>query len=432
MAYSEHIDVLIICALKDEFDQLLSVNEGIETKWKQSSHPSGRIVADAVFKTFEGSPPLTVRITWNTFMGREEASAVAHQMLRNTKYNCIAMTGICAGRRGKVELGDVIFADRLWSYDAGKVTIENGKEVFEGDMIQYRPKSVLVQRMQNLTLDINSWPLPRPDLTLEYQEDWVIFNLHNQVVLQEHPEFNQRCPNWSDVIPRLVAKGLIDKVVTLTTKGTAYAQELSLKNPGGIPQPKAFAMHVAPIATGAAVVEDSSLFHKLSGSMRKVLGIDMEASALGTIAEVEGIPIIVAKAVSDFGDEFKDDRYRHFASQASARAMLHFLRVNADIITDKQLHYKPAAFSQNDLLDLLAEEYPEISHARALWKRAGGKNSELANNSRPKDMWLEIWSRSLNGASVTPYSLLKEVQNDYPENPTVEAALTSFSENNYL
>ncbi|MEM9494206.1 MAG: hypothetical protein AAGC55_33985, partial [Myxococcota bacterium] len=55
------------------------------------------------------------------------------------------MSGICAGRRGKVALGDVIFANRLWSYDAGKQT-----DRFQGDPLQYRPQRGWVQRMQSL------------------------------------------------------------------------------------------------------------------------------------------------------------------------------------------------------------------------------------------------------------------------------------------
>ena len=79
------------------------------------------------------------------------------------------MSGICAGRRGKVNLGDVIFADRLWSYDAGKVEKEDGKDRFQGDMLQFRPDPVWVQRMQAVTIPSDAawlggrrgWSAPR-------------------------------------------------------------------------------------------------------------------------------------------------------------------------------------------------------------------------------------------------------------------------------
>ena len=42
---------------------------------------------------------------------------------------CIAM---CAGRRGEVTIGDVIVADRLWMYDAGKLKVEYDASEAEG------------------------------------------------------------------------------------------------------------------------------------------------------------------------------------------------------------------------------------------------------------------------------------------------------------
>jgi hypothetical protein len=38
-------------------------------------------------------------------------------------------------------LGDVIFADRLWSYDAGKIEKEDARDRFQGDMVHVSPGS---------------------------------------------------------------------------------------------------------------------------------------------------------------------------------------------------------------------------------------------------------------------------------------------------
>ncbi|MCG7585653.1 NB-ARC domain-containing protein, partial [Photobacterium sp. OFAV2-7] len=184
----------------------------------------------------------------------------------------------------------------------------------------------------------------------EFQENWVIQQLHNNSYPPEHPDFDKYCPNWSDVIQRLLKKGLILKPLALSDSGKLYAEEFELLNPRGIPVSPDFKVHVAPIATGAAVVEDEKLFARLSSSMRKVLGVDMETSALGSIGEINDIPVIVAKAVSDFGDDFKDDRYRHFASQASARAVMQFLKENAALFASNSIGKHSKAFS-TDLVD---------------------------------------------------------------------------------
>ncbi|RXE95409.1 hypothetical protein [Pseudoalteromonas phenolica] len=221
------------------------------------------------------------------------------------------------------------------------------------------------------------------------------------------------------------------KELTLTDSGLEKANELNLWHPKGLPEPEPFRIHVAPIATGAAVIEDSDLFSRLSQSMRKVLGVDMEASALGAVGSISRIPVIVAKAVSDFGDTFKDDQYRHFASQASAQCMLRFLRDNADMFTHQHM-VEEMHVSTDDLIDFLSEEYPDISDARAVWKRAGGRNSDIATNPRPKDMWLNIWQKSVNGAAVKPTELLNTVANDYPESDLIKSFLTRFSINEKL
>ena len=266
---------------------------------------------------------------------------------------CIAMTGICAGRRGDVSLGDVIFADRLWSYDAGKKSVKSGVERFQGDQIQYSIPKTIHQRMQDLKIDETSWPIQRPEL------------------------------------------------------------------PGSPP----FKIHVAPIGTGAAVVQDKNIFDYLSDDgMRKVLGIDMEASALGAIGSFIGIPAIVAKAVSDFADDDKDDRFRHFASQASAQCMVQLLKNCADLIVkeDSCNSVISESYSDEDLIGFLAEEYPEPINARTVWRKAGGSNGDVANFSRPKDMWNDLWRRSCNGAIVTPSNLVQELVKDYPENPILK------------
>lgn len=431
MTEKEKIDVLIVCALKDEFEQVLQIKDGIDsTGWRERTLSSGRLVADARFAGKDDAI-ISIRVTWSSYMGREEASALVHSMLSEADFKCIAMTGICAGRRGKISLGDVIFAERLWSYDAGKLIKEGDIEVFQGDILQYRPDIEIVQRMQNLSVDLSAWPISRPKYPLENQENWVVQCLANQIKPFEHDEFDIKCADWQSVLARLLKKKLVTKELTLTDSGIEKATELNLWYPKGLPAPEPFKIHVAPIATGAAVVEDSGLFPRLSHSMRKVLGVDMEASALGAVGNINRIPVIVAKAVSDFGDTFKDDQYRHFASQASAQCMLKFLRDNADMFTHHQ-EVELMSVSTDDLIGFLAEEYPDISDARALWKRAGGRNSDIASNSRPKDMWMNIWQKSVNGAAVKPTDLLNTVAHDYPESDLIKSFLNHLSVNERL
>ena len=270
------IDVVLICALKDEYDQVLRVGYGlIEPGWVETTGPRGCSVSDATFSTPSGLP-LQIRTTWATHMGREQAQAVASMLIQEQPARCLAMSGICAGRRGKVALGDVIFADRLWSYDAGKTTVEDGRTKFEGDVFQFHPPSTWIQRMQRLAIPKDAqWLADRPVLPLEYQEDWVLLRLLSGDNPTEHPALKTSCPDWSAVLERLWKRMWLSKPLTLTEAGRKRAAELQLLHPDALPQPPAFQTHVAPMATGASVTEDEGIFPRLSTSMRKVLGVEM-------------------------------------------------------------------------------------------------------------------------------------------------------------
>lgn len=72
-----------------------------------------------------------------------------------------------------------------------------------------------------------------------------------------------------------------------------------------------------------------------------------------------------------------------------------------------------------DLIAVLADEYLDVRDARAVWVRAGGKNSDVENVPRPNDLWQNLWLRSLRGASVRPAALLRAVLDDLPNNSVV-------------
>lgn len=419
------VDVLLICALKDEYDQVLKVTDGLIGKWKEHSDTNGWMVADGCFAAASGEP-LTILTTHASHMGREQAQAIASKLISEQPAKCIAMSGICAGRRGKVALGDVIFADRLWSYDAGRITEEEGEQRFQGDMQQYRPLPVWVQRMQHLKWSNAPWLSQRPALPLESQESWVLLRVLEGHDPCQHQDFDKECPNWDNVLSRLWQRQwLVDNTLDLTKSGRAEAAKLKLLHPRGLPAPANFNCHIAPIATGAAVTEDSQLFERLVVSMRKVLGIEMEASALGALGEIHDIPVLVAKGVSDFGDSFKDDRYRQFAARASAECLIALLRDGAELLrpscdatANPILEIPSASLPQipRDLIEILAEHYPDVRDARALWQRAGGKASNVEAISRPFDLWQKLWQKSIQGAAARPEALLNAALEELPNN----------------
>lgn len=426
------IDVLILCALQDEYTQLLNVNHDIlEPGWVQRKNTRGWRVSEASFIAADGEP-LRVLASFSSDMGREPTLTLITQLLSEHPARCLAMSGICAGRRGKLTLGDVIFADRLYSYDAGKATVENGISKFEGDPLQFHPTPVWKQRIQiAATTPVGTWVSERPALTHEYQEDWVLLQRLGNIDPKSHRQFQEECPDWPAVLKRLWLRGWLAQPMELTPSGKARAEELRLLYQFTIPKPPAFQIHVAPIATGAAVTEDTGIFPRLAESMRKILGVDMEASALGVAGEFAGLPVVVVKGVSDYGDPFKDDRYRTFAARAAAECLISLMKNATDLLPARQqkLISPPAsgtAGMARDLIQLLADTYSDSSAIRAIWQRAGGRAGEVENIARPQDLWQHLWQRSTDGAAATPSNLLREALEDLPGNVLLKQYLAEW------
>ena len=416
-------DVLIICALRDEYNALLKTLGG-ETSWKEEV-VDGWTVAKATIASASGT--LSLMATWQNFMGREQAIAATTSLLQQEKnrIKCICMTGICAGRRGKVHLGDVIFADRLWSYDAGKSVVIGGVESFQGDQLQFRPNPKILQRMQSFKLEEEKWLDFRPQYSLDYQERWLILQLFEGIQPTDNEIFKTYCPSFSEVIKRLKKRNWITpQGFNLTDEGLKEAATLKEEYLFGLPNDPDFSLHIAPMATGSTVKEDENIFNYLADrDMRKVLGIDMEASGLAALGEILDIPIIISKAVSDYGDTFKDDTYRHFASRAAAECLIKLLINCSDLILDNQeineLIPEVSALSNKGLINELSTLYYDVNSIRSIWVKSGGKPSDISNISNISDLWFELIHKATNGANVTIDDLIKNILVDFPKNKSL-------------
>jgi nucleoside phosphorylase len=87
-------------------------------------------------------------------------------------------------------------------------------------------------------------------------------------------------------------------------------------------------MHLGPIASGAAVLEDPHFTELIVSQHRKVIGIDMETYAVLAAAEECSLPqpkAFCLKSVSDFADSAKNDSMRKYASYTSATAFRIFV-----------------------------------------------------------------------------------------------------------
>ena len=331
----EHADVVIVTAIKEEYDAVLEVNEGAWTgsAWVEQPGPVGLPVSFRDFQTEDGKR-LRVAVTWAVEMGQVATTGIASSLVEAYGPRCLAMCGVCAGRRGKVQLGDVIIADLLWQYDFGKREVEytqTGEHVerFLGRQLSYSLGAEWKQRAQQFQPAKDSaWLALRPR-TYEAQEDWVLTRLLEAEDPREHPERKQRCADFSKVMQRLrEGEFITGSPPQLTDAGREYIQKKVYDHPDGLPEPEC-GVHVAPIATGNSVVKDEKIFERLSERDYQVRGLEMEAAAIGALAELRKIDhMVVMKGVMDFADPAKNDNFKSFAARASAECLLAFLRRN--------------------------------------------------------------------------------------------------------
>ncbi|WP_434048040.1 MULTISPECIES: pentapeptide repeat-containing protein [Sorangium] len=334
---AERVDALVVTALQDELEAVLALGEGGRDGWREARDPAGFPYYVRELPNDRGQP-LRVAAAWSGRMGESAAAARAQGLIEELDPACLAMCGICAGKRGEVSLGDVIVADRVYSHDEGKRVApgEGGDGGFFHDIETYN-----LERTWNMDAALfarefeRSTPLARERPPSKASQAWWLRHaLYASVVERAPPpvalpERAARCPGWTERVGELEAEGVLrigDRGLELTDAGMAQVRRERVIHPDGPPQARPFRVHIGPIATGKAVQEDPALFERLRPFGRKVLGVEMEAAAIGYVAERLGRRSIIAKAVSDHGDHDKDDSFRAFACRASAEFLFAFLR----------------------------------------------------------------------------------------------------------
>lgn len=330
-------DVVILTAIKLEFDAVLKVEAGTAagSSWKEAPGPSGLPVA---YRRFVGKSdrPLRVAVALAPNMG---ATAVVNTLLplvTALRARCVAMCGVCAGPRKKVALGDVVAADRLYYHDTGKQL--PGR--VEQDLRTYNQRDdwkVALERLDPVALfGGEAWFLARP-LTTEWREHRTLVSIGNG----DAEPWTAADPAMTDAEWQKLLAGLKQRKLVaasgrkLTAAGRRFVDELRFAQKGKLPDVSPagpqhpLRLHVAPIGSGARVVEDEQIWTFVSQAMRKTLGIEMEAAAIGELAHHQRqhqLDWVVMKGVMDFADHGRDDHFKEYAARASAECLIAFLR----------------------------------------------------------------------------------------------------------
>ncbi len=330
---SEHFDICVICALAEEANAVIrefSHQCGVDFKQDFSSR-SNREYRNAVI-TNNIDEPLKVQISWPPNLGPVEASLHLKATLDEFRPRFAIMIGICAGDKRKVKLGDLVVADRAFTFDSGKVVKgKDGRPTYLPDTDTRHPDPDVLQYVQMF----DSWKehlthLPRP-ISKRQQREWLLCELLKEATPRiddiEQSRLNKYAPDWKRIVKELQTGHNSYLTKNRMLRNRSKIEELHFREeefPFMDPlQPRC---HIAPIASGSAVRSDDP-FKEVQLPVRKTVAIEMEGAAFyRAVADYPGVRSLLVKAVCDYADSDKDDSYHEYAATLSATYALCFIK----------------------------------------------------------------------------------------------------------
>lgn len=252
-------DLAIICAL--DSPELEAVKE-LSNNWNRVNLPNTSIPFYKTIFDF-GEKQLNVLAVSIDKMGMVATSVLATQVIENFRPRYLAMTGIAAGIKDEVSLGDILVVNPSWDFGAGKIKVDDdGNQLFEID-----------PRQEPIDSDINL-------NVLELSKDSSFFN-------------------------KLRAEWKASKITNVLTVHSGPV-----------------ASGAAVIADGEITKKIKLQSRKIIGIEMEAYGI-IYAAKHATKPKPE--PLVI-KSVCDFADKEKNDGFQSYAAYTSAQFLYEYAK----------------------------------------------------------------------------------------------------------
>ncbi|HEY1353474.1 MAG TPA: TIR domain-containing protein [Ktedonobacteraceae bacterium] len=328
---SPHFDVCILCAMADEARMFQEVARKLGASEFRPAFSSAHLQYYHATINNDRGEPLSLQVSWQTNYGPLEAGLHIERTLNEFKPRFAGMTGLCAGDRDKVALGDIVVAEKAFFCDTGKFTqdAENPYQEYATET-RFPPPAVL-----HFVRGFDGWKsgvagLKRP-VSRRQQRDWLLTTLLEETTASIDriglQNLDRYAPDWRKIVQALQKEpaAFLTSSRALQNAARVYdlyygAEVFPYKDPA---TPR---VHIVPIASSSAVRADRPFEH-IRIPVRHTAAIDMEgASFYHTAASFPETLFLLVKGVADYADSEKDDSYQEYAAAVSAAYMLRLIQ----------------------------------------------------------------------------------------------------------
>lgn len=279
-----------------------------------------------------------------TFFGRQCEIGGYRVILAAARNQVVLSSGVCAGDRKDLELGDLVVVARAFSTETGsKITPEGSRPSLDQSQVPAQWHTFF----ERCALDFSEWPQQRP-LSLQHQErvytrfflaltepkEYSTWLSAQGYQLDKSPAENEGVltklmPSWL-VIGEKWASSTAPATYGLPEPPADLQQEVkralcrTLNFPRPPREPKAF---FANMHTGYAVRADGEAFSAAKQFDRNAIGLDMEAESFYRQCSIyaPGLPALLAKGVVDHADTHKDDQFHAYGNKVAASFLYYVL-----------------------------------------------------------------------------------------------------------
>lgn len=162
-------DVGVVCARPNELDALL---RHLGPKWAEAPIAGDPTIYYRAEPFVEFNDTSVVAASCPR-MGMSAAAVTATKLIQHFAPRFLVMTGITAGIRGQVSIGDVVVADQSWDWGVGKWERQDGQLRFKPSPHSLALDSALRAPLERLGRDVgllarirDAWPSTRPQTPL--------------------------------------------------------------------------------------------------------------------------------------------------------------------------------------------------------------------------------------------------------------------------